>query len=69
MVQKQFNDSELQVIERMAIIIYAILAYLVPIIGGVVGVIQNDVPLFLSCLAIGWCCKLEVTKHSLGGGR
>lgn len=48
-------------------VIYAILAYLVPIIGGVLGVIQNDTPLFLSCLAIGWCCKLEVTKHSLGG--
>jgi hypothetical protein len=45
-------------------IIYAILAYLVPIIGAVVGAIQDDIPLFLSCLAIGWCCKLEVTKRT-----
>lgn len=45
-------------------LIYAILAYLIPIIGMIVGGIQNDIPLFLSCLAIGWCCKLEVTKKN-----
>lgn len=41
---------------------YLLLAYLIPIIGAIYASISNDVPLFLSCLAIGWCCKLEIDK-------